>query len=70
MQTDSKLIRKVGCEDALAAIGDIADSGVLLQRVLATGIVSGRVAGACGELFTEIAELAGAADRAISGSDA
>lgn len=70
MQTDDKFIRKVGCEDALMAIGDMADSGVVLQRVLASGIVSGRVAEACGELFTEIAELAGAADRAISGNDA
>ncbi len=70
MQTDNKFIRKVGCEDALVAIGDIADSGVLLQRVLASGVVSGRVAEACGKLFTEIAELAGAVDPATSGSDA
>ena len=70
MQTDDKFIKSVGCEDALTAIGDIADSGVLLQRVLASGVVSGRVAEACGDLFTEIAELAGAVDPATSESDA
>ncbi len=47
------------CEDRKAAIGDIAISGNRLQQVLASGVVSGRVAVACGELFTEIAELAG-----------
>lgn len=71
MKTDDNLERKkTDWRDALIVIGDMADSGVALQRVLASGIVSGRVANACGELFTEIAELADAADRAISGNDA
>lgn len=49
------------CDDAKAVIGDIAISGNRLQQVVASGIVSGRVALACGELFTEIAELVGSA---------
>lgn len=69
MQTDEKLNNKVSCEDALVAIGDIAISGNILQKVLASGVASGRVAEACGELFSEIADLAGAADRATAGSD-
>jgi|TARA_Y100000114_G_C11763926_1_gene331907 hypothetical protein len=70
MQTDEKYNVGVPCEDALAAIGDIANSGSLLQKVLATGVASNRVAEACVNLFTEIAELAGAAvDSAKPGSD-
>lgn len=58
------------CEDQRAAIGDIAISGNRLQQVLASGVVSGRVALACGELFTEIAELAGSAGPANDDSGA
>lgn len=68
MQVDEKYSGRVPCEDALVAIGDIANSGSLLQKVLASGVVSSRVAEACGELFTEIAELAGAAETPIDGS--
>ena len=69
MQADEKLSKRIPCEDALVAIGDIAVSGNLLQGVLATGVASGRVALACGELFTEIAEIAGAAEHASADSD-
>lgn len=69
MQTDEKRNESVPCEDALVAIGDIALSGSRLQAVLATGVVSSRIADACEGLFTEIAELAGAADPASAGSD-
>ncbi|GAA3556045.1 hypothetical protein GCM10022265_03360 [Marinobacter xestospongiae] len=70
MQMDEKLSKQVSCEDALVAIGDIATSGSLLQKVLASGVVSGRIAEACEELFSEIADLAGAADRANASNDA
>jgi len=69
MQTDEKLNKQIPCEDALVAIGDIAVSGNILQGVVASGIASGRVALACGELFNEIAEIAGAAERTNAGSD-
>lgn len=59
MQMDEKLNKRVPCEDVLVAIGDIASSGASLQKVLASGVVSGRVADACCDLFEEIAELAG-----------
>ena len=69
MQTDKNLKRVIPCEDALVAIGDIAMSGNRLQEVLASGVVSGRIAMACGELFTEIAELAGSVVPANDDSD-
>lgn len=69
MKTDERLRRQIPCEDALVAIGDIASSGSVLQKVIASGVASGRLAGACGELFNEIAEIAGAADPASAGSD-
>lgn len=68
MQVDEKSNGRVPCEDALVAIGDIANSGSLLQKVLASGVASSRVAEACEGLFTEIAELAGAAETPIDGS--
>ncbi|AYP29005.1 hypothetical protein AS1_25 [Marinobacter phage AS1] len=58
MQADEKLSKRIPCEDALVAIGDIANSGSILQSVVASGVASPRVADACGELFREIAELA------------
>lgn len=51
----------IQCEDALVAIGDLALSGARIQLVAQSGIVSDRVPRLCSELFTEIAELAGAA---------
>ena len=70
MQMDEKLNKRVPCEDVLVAIGDIASSGQKLQEVLTTGVVSLRVADACGALFNEIADLAGAAGLPTSDSDA
>lgn len=69
MQTDRKLKKRIPCEDALTAIGDIAVSGHLLQGVVASGVASVRLADACGVLFTEIADLAGAAELPTSDSD-
>lgn len=69
MQTDEKLNKRIPCEDALVAIGDIAVSGNILQGVVASGVASGRVALACGELFTEIAEIAGAVEHTSADSD-
>ena len=68
MQVDEKSNGRVPCEDALVAIGDIANSGSILQKVLASGVVSHRVAEACEELFTEIAALAGAAEPPTDGN--
>ena len=70
MQTYEKLNKQIPAEDTLVAIGDIAVSGNLLQGVMVSGVASARVAVACGELFNEIAELAGAAVvPASAGSD-
>ena len=70
MQTDRKLKKRIPCEDALTAIGDIAASGHLLQGVVASGVASVRLAEASGLLFTEIADLAGAAELPTSDSGA
>lgn len=69
MQMGEKLNKRIPCEDALVVIGDIASSGRKLQEVLSSGLVSTRVADACGVLFTEIADLAGAAELPTSDSD-
>lgn len=50
------------CEDAMAAVADIAISGNRLQQVVASGFVSARIALACGELFSEIADIVGSAE--------
>lgn len=70
MQADEKLSSQVASEDALVVIGDIALSGQRLQVVAESGLASCRIARVCAALFTEIAELAGAADPATSGNDA
>jgi hypothetical protein len=54
----------------VVAIGDIALSGQRLQRVSESGIAADRLPGICGDLFTVIAELAGAADPASAENDA
>lgn len=58
-----------GYEEVVVAIGDIALSGSRLQTVAASGVVSDRIACVCGELFNEIADLAGAADQPSAGND-
>lgn len=57
------------CEEMAVAIGDLALSGQRLQAVCESGVTSVRVTRICGALFTEIAELAGAADPASADSD-
>lgn len=68
METDERVVH-LACEDTLVVIGDIASSGRKLQEVLATGLVSMRVADVCGELFTEIADLAGAVELPTADND-
>lgn len=70
MQVNERLDKRIPCEDALVVIGEIALTGQRLQEVLSSGLVSSRVADACGVLFSEIADLAGAAELPTSGSDA
>lgn len=70
MKTDNSATSEPVCEDALAAIGDLAGTGSILQEVLASGTVSARVAQASGLLFTEIARLSGAVDPASAENDA
>lgn len=60
MPTDENPKKCEPCEDALVVIGDIAVSAMRLQRVLASGVASKKVADACELLFSEIADLAGA----------
>lgn len=69
MKTYEKLNDGPACEDTLVVIADIATSGGMLQRVLATGVASNRVAEVCEGLFMEIRDLAGAADPANAGND-
>jgi len=70
MKTDDKSCSASACEDALVVIADIAASGTLLQRVLATGVASNRVAEVCEGLFMEIRDLAGSACQSIADNDA
>jgi len=70
MEMDMELKKRIPREDVFVAIGDIASSGKKLQEVLSSGVVSMRVADACGVLFTEIADLADAAGIPTSDSDA
>jgi|GEM_PF-2280178 len=69
MKTDEKLNDVSACEDTLVVIADIATSGGMLQRVLATGVASNRVAEVCEGLFMEIRDLAGSAGAANGDSD-
>lgn len=69
MKTDEKLNDVLACEDKLVVIADIATSGGMLQRVLATGVASNRVAEVCEGLFMEIRDLAGSAGAANADSD-
>lgn len=70
MKTDDKPISAPACEDALVVIADIATSGGMLQRVLATGVPSSRVAEVCEGLFMEIRDLAGSACHTSADNDA
>ncbi|MCK7547154.1 hypothetical protein ACFQGA_09360 [Marinobacter koreensis] len=67
---DEKLNDVPACEDTLVVIADIAASGGMLQRVLATGVASNRVAEVCEGLFMEIRDLAGSACHASADNDA
>ncbi|WP_171040019.1 hypothetical protein [Marinobacter shengliensis] len=69
MKTDDKSSNVPACEDALVVIADIATSGGLLQKVLATGVASSRVAEACEGLFMEIRDLAGSACHTSADND-
>lgn len=70
MKTDEKLNDVPACEDTLVVIADIATSGGMLQRVLATGVPSNRVAEVCEGLFMEIRDLAGSACQSSAENDA
>lgn len=69
MKADEKLNNVPACEDTLIVIADIATSGGMLQRVLATGVASSRVAEVCEGLFMEIRDLAGAASLPTADND-